>query len=358
MKLLIITPSQGHYGGIEGFVIGLASTVRTWPEFEVQVCFKLVAGQELQRDLKGMASPLDCPVHFLRSGDMKLLKIIRWADIVHGQNASPDIVFPAWLFGKKLIISIHNWLQRKLEIHSILWPLGARLANRRFYNSRFVWNTWEPKQKWKGSECFPSVCPECLAPKAWCPPAERKGFLFMGRWIPNKGVEDLITAYSRAKLDPLQWPLTLLGHGPLKPAVDSLIQNVGVAGVEIPGFVDEKNKAMRLASCRWLVAPSNTREDLGMTPIEARSVGVPAIVTRDGGLPEAGGDAALMVEPGNIGELTDALKRAASMDEVEYRERAERGRSTLETYLRPMDFYRGAYNALYKQRHLRKGAIA
>jgi glycosyltransferase involved in cell wall biosynthesis len=358
MKLLIITPSQGHYGGIEGFVIGLASTIRTWPEFEVQVCFKMVGGQELQGDLKAMASALDCPVHYVKSGDLKIVKLIRWADVIHGQNASPDIVFPAVFFRKKLILSIHNWLQRKLEFHAIVWPIAARMANRRFYNSRFVWNTWEPKEKWKGSECFPSICPECFAPKATCPPAERKGFLFMGRWIPNKGVEDLIIAYSRAKLDPVKWPLTLLGHGPLKPAVQLLIANTGVSGVEIPGFVDEQNKARRLASCRWLVAPSNTREDLGMTPIEARSVGVPAIVTRDGGLPEAGGDAALMVEPGNIAELAEALKRAASMDETEYRERAERGFSTLKTYLRPMEFYRETYNALYKETILAKGAIA
>ena len=41
MKLLIVSPSQGVYGGMEGFVLELAAMAQNWPEFEVQVCFKL-----------------------------------------------------------------------------------------------------------------------------------------------------------------------------------------------------------------------------------------------------------------------------------------------------------------------------
>jgi glycosyltransferase involved in cell wall biosynthesis len=350
MKLLIVSPSQGHYGGMEGFVIGLASAVKAWPEFEVQVCFKLVQNFELKNDLKAAAASLACPVHFVRSGDFKLLQLIHWADIVHGQNTSPDIIFPARFLGKKLVLTIHNWRQRKLEIRSILWGLGARLAHRRWYNSRFVWNTWEPKRKLASSDCVPTVHNDVATgsglPDGWRPPAERKGFIFIGRWIANKGIEDLIISYARAKLDPVQWPLTLVGHGPLKAEVESLIMDLGVKGVEMPGFIDAQSKAKRLASARWLVAPARTREDMGVTPIDARSFGVPVIVTRDGGLPESGGEAALMVEPGNIEELTAALKLAATMNDEEYCERGERGRKTLKDYLRPMKFYRESYAAI------------
>ena len=353
MKLLIVSPTQGHYGGMEGFVIGLASAVKAWPEFELQVCFKLVQNWELKNDLKAAAASLACPVHYVRSGDFKLIKLIHWADIVHGQNTSPDIIFPARLLGKKLFLTIHNWRQRKLGIHSVLWGLGARLAHRRWYNSRFVWDTWEPKKKLKGSDCVPAVHNDVITvagrPDGWCPPAERKGFLFMGRWIANKGIEELVTSYARAKLDPFQWPLTLIGDGPLRPKIQLLISNLGVKGVEMPGFVNAQSKTKRLASSRWLVAPSNTREDMGVTPIEARSVGVPVIVTRDGGLPESGGKAALIVEPGNVEELTDALKLAASMSDEEYCERGERGWKTLKDYLRPMEFYRKSYNAVFDE---------
>jgi glycosyltransferase involved in cell wall biosynthesis len=354
MKLLIVTPSQGHYGGMEGFVMGLASAALAWPEFEVQVCYKLVGGRELQKDLKEMASGLGCAVHYVHSGDLRLLQLIRWADIVHGQNASPDIIFPALLLGRKVVLTIHNWRRRDWGFHSILWGIGAKVAHRRWYISNFVWNTWEPKRKATGSERVPSVH---HLPGVLYPPAERKGFLFLGRWIENKGLEDLVTAYSRAQLDPVRWPLTLLGNGPLKPAVESLIVKLGVKGVEVPGFLDEQSKAKRVASCRWLVAPSNTREDMGVTPIEARSAGVPVIVTRDGGLPEAGGESALIVEPGNIEQLTGALRSAASMSEEEYCERGERGRTTLKDYLRPLEFYRESYTAVCNGRRVKDGAI-
>ncbi len=343
MRLLIASPSQGHYGGIEAFVIALAAAVEKWPEFDLQVCFKLVGKFPLQNDLKTAAASLKCPVHYMSSGDFKLLGLTRWADIVHGQNTSPDIVFPAVLLHKRLVLTIHNWRRRTMDARSVLWGIGAKLAHRRWYNSRFVWNTWEPRRKSKDSDCVPTVC---RFPEAWCPPAQRKGFLFIGRWIENKGLEELVTAYSRARLDPVQWPLVLIGDGPLKAKVQSLIQELNVQGVETPGFIDDKNKAARLASARWLVAPARTREDLGLTPIEARSVGVPVIVTMDGGLPEAGGADALVVEPGNIEELTGALTRAATMAEKEYCERAERGRTTLKDFLRPMEFYRQSYNSL------------
>jgi glycosyltransferase involved in cell wall biosynthesis len=335
---------MGHYGGIDAFVIALASAVQRWPEFEVQLCFKLVLDSDLKDNLKkAVDDSLNCPVHFVRRGESKLLKLIQWADIVHGQNTSPDVIFPAKLWRKKLVLTIHNWRQHKLNVHSLLWGLGARLAQRRWYNSRFVWNTWEPKNKLKTSDCVPTVC---HFPKTWCPPAERKGFLFMGRWIENKGIDDLVIAYSRAQLDPVKWPLTLVGNGPLKPRVEQLIEELHVTGVEMPGFIDDQAKGKRLASTRWLVAPARTREDLGLTPIEARSVGVPVIATRDGGLPESAGDAALIVEPGNLAELTAALKRAAAMSEKEYCDRAERGQNTLKDYLRPMEFYRQSYTAV------------
>jgi len=347
MKLLIISPTQGHYGGLEAFVIAVAAAARQWPEFEVRICFKLVLDLELKEDLKTAANSVGCPVNFVRSGEAGILKLIRWADVVHGQNTSPDIIFPAKFWRKSLVLTIHNWRRPGLSVRGVLWWIGARLADRRWYNSRFVWDTWEPKKKLKGSDCVPTVS---QLPQAWCPPGERRGFLFLGRWIENKGLEELIAAYARVQPDIDRWPLRLVGDGPLRPKILDLIARLGVGGIELPGFIDSQSKVRHLASARWVVAPARTREDLGLTPIEARSVGVPVIVTRDGGLPEAGGDAAIIVEPGNVEDLAKALQTAIDMSEEEYCERGERGRSTLKNYLRTMDFYRESYKAVYQRK--------
>ncbi len=340
VKLLLAGPTQGSYGGLEAFVTTLARAIASWPEFDLRVCWKVVKGRSVEEALRKVTSALPCPATFVRSGAGELMRHILWADLVHGQNTSPDIVLPARLLNKKVVLTIHNWRHRGPGLLLKLWGLSARLAHRRWYNSGFVWDTWEPDGRRQGSERVPTVCglPDC-----WRPPGERRGFLFMGRWIANKGIDDLVRAYAAARLDPEAWPLLLLGDGPLRGEIQRLVAELGVAGVRMPGFVDDAAKAPLLASARWLVAPPRTREDLGLTPIEARNVGVPVIITRDGGLPEAGGDAALVAEPGDVEGLTACLLRAAAMPEEEYRARGERGRETLRDFLRPLEFYRASY---------------
>jgi glycosyltransferase involved in cell wall biosynthesis len=346
VKLLIASPCFGHYGGIEAFVIALAGAAGLWPEIELQVCFKLVQNAQLKDELKRATGALSSPVHYVRSGNLALTKLIHWADVVHGQNTSPDITFPAVAFRRKLVLTIHNWRRENLSVRNVLWRMGARLADRRWYNSQFVWKSWEPKKMLTGSDRIPTVS---TLPTAWNPPETRKGFLFIGRWIENKGIEELVKAYAQANLNPEEWPLTLLGDGPLRKKVSGIISSLQVKGVSMPGFVDDSTKERLLASSKWLVAPARTREDLGLTPIEARSVGVPSIVTRDGGLPEAGGEAALIVEPGNIEELSQTLRKAASMSEKDYAERSDLGKKSLKTFLRPLSFYRDAYSMVYRE---------
>jgi glycosyltransferase involved in cell wall biosynthesis len=119
-----------------------------------------------------------------------------------------------------------------------------------------------------------------------------------------------------------------------------------LSNVTLLGFVDETTKAREMRNARWVVVPPNTREDLGLTAIEARHLGVPCIISRDGGLPEAAGRQALVCEPGDVAGLARLLERAARMDEVEYSERAHRTREELKNELVPMDFYPRSYRQI------------
>ena len=56
-------------------------------------------------------------------------------------------------------------------------------------------------------------------PQGETPVDKRKGFLFIGRWVPNKGIRVLLEAYARLNADPKEWPLTMLGDGPLREEV-------------------------------------------------------------------------------------------------------------------------------------------
>ncbi len=183
-------------------------------------------------------------------------------------------------------------------------------------------------------------------PEGWTPPNERRGFVFIGRWIANKGIDTLVDAYALARLDPEKWPLVLMGDGPLRSLIEYAIQKRGIKGIDVLGFVDEATKAERIMNARWMVVPPNTKEDFGLTAVEARSLGVPCIITRDGGLPEAGGRQALICEPNDPRALAELLQQAAAMSETEYAERASRTREELATELEPMEFYAQAYRRL------------
>jgi glycosyltransferase involved in cell wall biosynthesis len=186
-------------------------------------------------------------------------------------------------------------------------------------------------------------------PEGILPISERSGFIFAARWIENKGLRVLLEAYADASIDREEWPLTLLGDGPLRPEIEKMIESRGIDGVDIRGFVGNETRNDLIRRARWMVTPPHTNEDLGLTPIEARHVGVPAIITRDGGLPEAGGKYALICEPNDPAGLRDLLETAAAMPEDKYRRISNATHEELLDYLQPMSVYADAYDRVLNQ---------
>lgn len=340
MRILLATPTYGVYGGIEVFVMTLADWLRRNTQHEVRVCFKMVRGATVNALLDDRCRSLQLDYRFVRRGSAALLTNIRWADLVHGNNCSPDIALLSKLAGKPLVLTIHNWFRGRRGLRNRLWYLCSRLADWRTYNSNFVQDTWEPVRRSATSQMIPTVS---QLPSEQAPFDARRGFFFIARLIENKGLDVLIKAYARASLDRQRWPLYVAGDGPLAAWMQQYVAEHTIDGVHALGFVSEAEKAWRMAHARWLVAPANTREDMGLTPIEARNVGVPAIVTRDGGLPESGGESALLCEPGDVASLAAALEQAATMPEAEYRQRAQRAQLSLQEYLRPISVYTDIY---------------
>lgn len=342
-KLLIVTPTLGEYGGIEAMVLNLAKTFNTHPHFTVRVCFKCVKGFTLKPRLKEIFTDADINFLGVKRHSFALFKEIWSADIVHAQNVSPDVVFFSKLAQKPILLHIHHWCRRHFSLHTILWRLCAHLANYRTYVSHFVWNSWEPKHHRRLSKCMPSV-PELSNQLAAF--EQRKGFVFVSRWIKNKGLRTLLKAYEQANINKEAWPLTLIGDGPLKDWVTEYLANTPLSTVSCLGFVSQEKKHHLIAQSKWLVAPPNTHEDLGMTPIEARALGIPSIITRDGGLPEAAGPGALICEPGNTDALAKLLEQASSMPEPEYQQRALMGKTSLGSFLKNPKEYETLYTTL------------
>jgi glycosyltransferase involved in cell wall biosynthesis len=343
MKILIVSPCFGAFGGIEAFVCALARALGGHADAAVTLCFKKAKGFRLDALLEKNAADTGAPVCFVERSSRALAEAIRQADIVHCQNPCIDVAALAKLFRKPLALTIHNYRQPGSGLRELLRLAAFKLADRRWYNSNFVWETWEGNRKRPGSARLPVLS---NLPAGIVPVPERKGFVFVARWIPNKGLDLLVEAYAAARLDRARWPLILVGDGPLRPAIEEKIRNEKIDGILLKGRVDEAERNDLIRHARWMVTPPHTKEDLGLTPIEARHVGVPCIITRDGGLPEAGGRHALVCTPGSVEELRALLETAAAMGEQDYEALCEATRRELLESLQPLSVYLGHYREL------------
>jgi len=352
MKLLIVSPCYGAFGGIESFVLALAKELQINHNIDITLCFKRVQGFKLSSSLNDLIIKSKFKVVFVERGSIKLFDLIRSSDLVHCQTPCIDIAVFAKILQKPLVMTIHNWCRRKLQLNPLMCHLAYHLADRHWYNSDFVWNSWEPTNKRSTSAKLPIVS---NLPIGIIPTSERKGFVFVGRWIANKGLEVLLEAYAQASLNRDAWPLILMGDGPLRPKIEAKICEQQIKGVVIKGFVNDQTRNDIIRHAKWMVTPPHTNEDLGLTPIEARHVGVPCIITRDGGLTEAGGVHALSCEPGNVEQLKQLLEKAGSMNEDQYQRLSEATHQELLDYLQPMSLYIEHYQQILDSKN---GSVA
>jgi glycosyltransferase involved in cell wall biosynthesis len=78
--------------------------------------------------------------------------------------------------------------------------------------------------------------------------------------------------------------------------------------VIFPGFLPDDDLPFWYSAARLFVYPSSY-EGFGLPVIEAMACGVPTITTNASSLPEAAGDAALLVPPDDSSALAEALAR-------------------------------------------------
>jgi glycosyltransferase involved in cell wall biosynthesis len=343
LRVALISPSFGGYGGMEAFALALATGFHGHPDVELTVAFKRTKGFALRPELRAATAPLAARVQFIDRAGPALWRALRAADVVHSFNASPDTLLAARLLRRPVLLTVINHRQPHRSLRQFTWQAGLRLAPRRTFISEFVRRSWEGPNVRPGSEV---VFPLCELASGSVPPKERRGFVFAARWIAGKGLETLVNAYAEAALDPEVWPLVLIGDGPLRPRVLQAIATRGLRGVSAPGFLPAEEKAAAIRRARWMVVPPQTNEDFGLTALEARHLGVPCIATRDGGVPEAAGAEALLCDPGDVAGLAGCLRAAAALSAEDYVARATRTRETLLPQLAGPARYASLYRAL------------
>ena len=147
----------------------------------------------------------------------------------------------------------------------------------------------------------------------------------------------MLKAYARLGADPREWPLIMLGDG-LAERSFAYDSEKKIQGVQMPGFVSESERHRYTQEAKWMVTPSHTNEDLGLTPLEARTVGVPCIASTDGGLKETAGTHAPL-QPRRHRFAPSLSKGGRKNEETEYAEKVNLTKKGLEDYVRPLNEY-------------------
>jgi glycogen(starch) synthase len=134
---------------------------------------------------------------------------------------------------------------------------------------------------------------------------------YVGRLTQQKQVDLLVRAFGRMR-EPAS--LVVVGDGPERERIRALAAASPHADrITLAGFVDHSTVPAVLAALDVLVLPS-VYEEMGSVLTEAMAVGVPAVASDVGGIPEVvrDGETGLLVPPGDVDALAAALDRLAA----------------------------------------------
>lgn len=133
-------------------------------------------------------------------------------------------------------------------------------------------------------------------------------FLFIGRLVPEKGVDTFLAAARRAGVK-----AKVIGAGPLLAPLKAQYPEA-----EFTGWQDRRHIGTHLRNARAVIMPSKLRETFGLVAIESIASGIPVVVSTSSAVaPDLlRMNAGLTVTPDNTEALSRLMTRLDSSDEL------------------------------------------
>jgi glycosyltransferase involved in cell wall biosynthesis len=168
--------------------------------------------------------------------------------------------------------------------------------------------------------------------------------LFLGRLVPEKGVDWLLRAV--AALD-VPAHLDIAGDGDHRAALAEQVTRLGLQDtVTFHGWVNGTDLDALIETARVVVVPSVWHEPAGLIPLEAAAWGRPVVASQVGGLPEyAHPSFSVLVPPNDDPALTSALRRFCE-DPAYAARRGRAGHAHVRIH-HSMDAFLNRHEALY-----------
>jgi glycosyltransferase involved in cell wall biosynthesis len=304
---------------------------------------QLIAGRMHPED-NGFALPGSARVPGLLSlGQFQIARYVRQLhlDLVH----DPSGLFPLYLAGCKKVVTLCDafpcinpktstafenllyrlWLPLSLKKADAVITISERSQKDLIHYFPFVEDkiTMIPLGKPPAFQPLPKEEVEPVLQKLKVP---RPYILFVGSVAPRKNLLRLLKAYSLLSQQENKPYLVIVGsHHVWKN--EPIAKTVAVLKLEdwvhFTGFVAEADLPALYNGAELFVFPS-LYEGFGLPPLEAMACGTPVVTSNTSSLPEVVGDAALQVDPYDIGAIAAAIERVLN-DPVLAEELRQRG---------------------------------
>lgn len=154
------------------------------------------------------------------------------------------------------------------------------------------------------------------------PESKERSILVATRLFERKGVHDVLEALRSGAGEGFR--LHVAGDGPERGRLERLAEERGLAA-EFHGWLDREPMDTMFRKARIFVL-ATTIDNFPSSLLEAMAAGCAIVTTRAGGCPEVVGDAAVLVEPGDVGALRRAIAGLVR-DESRCRELGVRARA-------------------------------
>ncbi len=184
------------------------------------------------------------------------------------------------------------------------------------------WTTVNDLQSWFNiPENKATVIPLAYADNHFRPLTTEKPsvpyFLYIGRHDPHKNLVRMLRAFAALpQLKDYQLWITSSSDRRYTPQLKTLVNELGIAPqVKFLEYIPYEQLPLLLNQALALVLPS-LWEGFGLPVLEAMACGCPVITSNLSSLPEVAGDAALLVNPYRVVEITAALKTIATDEKV------------------------------------------
>jgi glycosyltransferase involved in cell wall biosynthesis len=149
--------------------------------------------------------------------------------------------------------------------------------------------------------------------------------IYVGTLQPRKNLMRLLDAFSNLVAEERDLQLVIVGKkGWLYEPLFARVRELGLEQrVLFTGYAPQADLPALLSGARAFVLPS-LYEGFGFPVLEAMACGTPVVCSNVASLPEVAGDAAILVDPHNTEQLTQALRRVLVDDALRH-DLVERG---------------------------------